>query len=632
MGLRIKFFSCSWLILSLAVSTLVSVRDVTAQVVDVPTFPGEDPKVGKQTDPSKPLPMPGDIPPADPLPAPDLPADRRPKSTPKATSRPSPAGELIKSPTLDTEIVPAADGEKDPLGPAKTKSGGLSAPTTGDAPADTLVIKPEQIPEGRQTVGLAVEVVAPEVMNVNHAGTIKIIVKNTGIVDARAVRIHYDLPSELEFVSAQPEQKQLQPGDRGLFWGPETVAAGSEWLILLKVKATKVNTVDHAALVTLAVGSRTRTVIQEPMLKVEQTVTPSKLLKGQQARFTIVVTNPGSGPARNVVVRATLSSGLKADGEEIVEQTIPIIQAGGRSELDPLVVDTIAGGEQTCTVIATSPDVTGGPDAKVVRSVVVLRPELNLAITGPETRYTDTYADYKITATNPGTAAAKDVRVTVTLPPNSGKLQKPLPAGAEWNPTKQMLTWTIPKIDPRVGDVPGKAMATFTVLLGGPGMYRVVAEARAGDLHDKAAIATDVSGMADIDLNITEKRRVIDVGESTVFYIKMKNVGTKTAKNLLITAKLSPNLEVTDTAGTESSAKFENGELIFPVIESLPQGRTIDLSVKVKAGKAGGAACRVLLRHDDLPDPAATLEGVAHLRVTGVSEPRVSGGTGPRLK
>jgi len=625
--------SFSRLILALAVASFVSSRTALPQDLEIPNFAAGG---AKPVLPAT-LPDPGEPPPQPALPAPpDLPAStqNRPKpadprpSPPKSTSRPLAAPEPAKAPELDAETLPAAadsDAEKNslgPLGPAKKRPGEAASGKTDARPAESLVLKTEQIPAGRQTVGLAVEVVAPEVMNVNHSGTIKIVVKNTGAVDAKAVRIRYDLPPELEFVSAQPKQEQLA-GEPSFYWGPKTVAAGSDWLILVKAKAIKVNMIDHAAQVTLAVGSRSRTVIQEPMLKVEQNVTPGQLLKGQQASFRIFVTNPGSGPARNVVVRATLSTGLKADGEDIVEQTIPVIQAQERMELEPLVADTIAGGEQTCTVLATSPDVSGGPDAKATCSVIVLRPELDLVMTGPEIGYTDTFATYKVVVSNPGTAAAKDVRVTLAFPPNSGRLPNPLPSGAVWNRTKSTVTWTIPKIEPKVGDTPGREMASFRVRLGSPGLYRVVGDARAGDLHDSDAVSTTVTGLAEIELNVTERRRVVEVGEMPIFDITMRNVGSKTAKNLLVRAELSKNLTAKDIYGfddnLEAKPDSENG-LVFPVIPALAVGRELKIGFRATATQAGSAKCRVFVMHDDLPDKDVPLEDIVQTRITGASD------------
>ncbi len=648
-----RLHSILCLTLATALALVVGSHTLAAQAPEPVPIPAQ---------PAVEAPPPIDVPPAIPesVTKPSTPAETKPKADvkPVTPARPAtpvhepvadrPQGKTarpVERPMVDKDAIPAAaaalePAETNPLPPATANPGGGPVAPAGETRAvDPLEIKPEQFPSGPQTVNLSVSVVAPEVMNVNHTGTIKILVKNTGVADARAVRVHYDLPPEFELISAQPEAKEISPGDRRKFWTLDTVSAGSEQLLILKVKANKANTVDHAALVTLVTGSRSRTLIQEPMLKVETTVTPSKLLIGQQARFNITVSNPGSGPARDVVVRCTLSSGLKADGEEIVEQSIPIVYPDRPVVLDPLVVDTIAGGEQTCTVTVSSPDVVGKGEMKVTRSLIVLRPELKLSLTGPETRYTDTYADYKVTVSNPGTATAKDVRVTVALPANSGKLQKPLPPGSEWNAAKQTLTITFPKIDPQVGDKPGEQTATFTVLLGGPGMYRVSADARSGNLHDKAVAATDVSGMADLEMTVTEKRRVLDVGETTVFYIRIKNVGTKPAKSLQVTGKLSSNLHVEATGGTDNEARVESlkdangnpikdakgneipGDLKFPLIDSLPQGKTLDLGIHVKALKPGLAQARILLMHDDLPDASACIEDVANTRITNSAPP-----------
>jgi len=397
------------------------------------------------------------------------------------------------------------------------------------------------------------------------------------------------------------------------------VAAGSEHVLALKVKPNKVGTIDHTSAVSLMVGARAHTSIQEPMLRVEQTVSPAKVLKGQQVVFRISVSNPGSGPARNVIVRAKLSSGLRTSGgDEVVEQTIAVLQPQQLVELDPLEVDTIAGGDQTCTVTAESDDVARAPaDIKVVRNVTVLRPELELTLKGPETRYTDTLAVYTVTVANPGTAAAKNVRVSLALPASGGKLLRPLPTGAEWNAATQKLTWVIPNLEPTRGNEPSKVTSTIRVQLGGVGSYRIMADAKAGDLFAKDAISTSVSGMADIDLNVDEKKRVLDEGESTIFDIKMKNIGTKDAKNLNVSAELN-NVEVTDTAGTDAEARIDekSGKLMFPLIESLAPGRELNLSIRVKALKPGAAKCKVTVFHDDLKDPDAALQDIATARVT----------------
>jgi uncharacterized repeat protein (TIGR01451 family) len=565
--------------------------------------------------PSFPAPPPQE--PVEALPAPKNPGESPSRREPTA-SRPIRPSAPVDAPR-DPAVERVAD-DANPLGPAKSRAGSPATPAAkADGPVDGYGLPPDRIPTGRQAVGLTVEVVAPEIMNIGQTKTVKIIVRNTGVADASAVRVYYTLPKELAFVSAQPEAKQA-PDEPGKFaWMLNTLAAGSEQVLAVKVKPQQTGTIDHTSTVSLMVGARSHSTIQEPLLKVEQVVTPAKVLKGQPVEFRITVRNPGTGPARDVTIQAKLSSGLKSSGDQVVEQTIPVIQPGETVQLDPLVADTIAGGEQTCSVTAFSDDVTQTADTKVVRSVTVLRPELALKVDGPETRYTDTAADYRVTVSNPGSAAAKNVRVSVMLPASGGALVKPLPAGAEWNKATQKLTWVIPNVEPARNGEPGKSTATVHVRLNGIGLYRVVAEARSSDLAAKDNISTSVSGMADIDLNVDERKRVLDVGDVTIFDITMKNVGTKEAKNLIVSADLQ-NVDVQKVSGIDSTAEAvfddKTGKLKFPAIESLTPGRELNLSILVKATKPGTAKCRVVVFHDDIKDAEAGLEDTASARIT----------------
>ena len=102
-------------------------------------------------------------------------------------------------------------------------------------------------------------------------------------------------------------------GDSLLSWRISTLPAGSERVILLKVKPTKAGgALDHAATVTFQAGSKATSRVLRPRLKLEVVQTPAegKVLKNKTAEFRIAVTNTGDGPARNVTVQAKLSPGL----------------------------------------------------------------------------------------------------------------------------------------------------------------------------------------------------------------------------------------------------------------------------------------------------------------------------------
>ena len=168
---------------------------------------------------------------------------------------------------------------------------------------------------------------------------------------------------------------------------------------------------DHAATVTFQAGSRATSRVQRPRLKVEviQNPTDGKVLKNKTAEFRIAITNTGDGPARNVIVHAKLSPGLRHDSSERNEDNsfeLPIqqINPSQREELDPLTVDAIQGGAQFCRVNATSTDVVfAKEEAEVTRNIEVVEPKLKVDLAGPDKRYTDTVAPYSLTLENFGT-------------------------------------------------------------------------------------------------------------------------------------------------------------------------------------------------------------------------------------
>lgn len=500
---------------------------------------------------------------------------------------------------IDRSVERAQAQQKDsgPLPPAADRLGAGGATIAQDPGGDGYSLAAEKLPEGRQEVAVSVEVLAPAVVNVMQTCTLKVVVKNRGAGDALGVVVRDELPDGLAFVDSQPA---TAANGQLLLWRIGTLPAGTEKVILVRVKPTRIGEFNHAATVTMVSGGRSRTLVQEPKLKVEQSVSPARVLKGRQVTFNVAVSNPGTGPARNVTVLARLSPGLKHDQGEELKQVIPVIKPGERIKLDLLTVDAVADGEQYCEVSAASPDVVEvAPEAKRLDSVIVVAPKLAIAIEGPKTRYTGTPASYRITVSNPGSAPAKGIRVTAQLPASSGKVT---PRNeAQYDRYKHTLFWTTPQLEP------GQSIDySFEVLLGGVQLYQVAVEAR-GDhaLVEKRTFETDVTGIADVDFQVKERLRVVDAGETVTYEINIRNTGSREATNLLVNARLSKNLSNPETTGTEQSAQFnaQTNVVKFPVIPRLAaRDGEITLSIKVKAAEAGVATCKVGLMHDDLGD------------------------------
>jgi uncharacterized repeat protein (TIGR01451 family) len=493
-----------------------------------------------------------------------------------------------------------------------------SSPTATAEASDTLA--PERFPLGRQSVGVTVDVQAPSVININHEARFKIVVRNTGQTDALGVVVRDQLPEGMTYLASDP------PADSSgsiLTWKLGTLAAGSDRVLTLRTRPSRVGSFEHAATVSVLAGVRSRTLVQEPKLKVEQTAKPSRVPKGRPVEFQVAISNPGTGPVRNVVVQALLTAGLRHEqGSQIVFDNPLTIKPGERLELDPIVADTVEGGEQSCTVTARSPDVSESEDARAVATTFVTEPKLVMKLSGPTKRYTDTVAVYRLAVENPGTATAREVRVVANLPADGLLVPQPIDTqyDRQYDRYKRRLLWTIPQLEPRA-----HVELSFAVRLGGIQPYKVTADAWAeGGLACKDTCNTDVVGMADVDFTVEERQRILDVGEKTNYLIRIKNKGSKDASRLLIRAKLSGNIKWVKTSGTEQSAsgRSDGSEVVFPAIDRLAPNAEIMLVIQVQAIKPGTAACEVHLVHDDLRDVPIIKTATTHIEAT---EPQPTG-------
>lgn len=518
--------------------------------------------------------------------------------------------------------------ENNPLPPARVLS---DRPTTRVAAATTgterFVVQPDRIPMGRQALGLSVEVKGPPTVNLNKEATYRIVVSNTGTSEATDVVVRDELPEGMELISSQP--KEQRGPDSLLVWKLSTVPAGSEQVITLRVRPTKVGQFDHAATVTALASAKSRTRVYQPRLRVEQVATPEKVLKGRPVEFRISVTNVGDGPARAPLVLAKLSGGLKGDAgdpsadnmyELDLREDLPngVLAPNQRIDLEPLVVDTIQTGEQTCLVRVTSPDVQpGAPEAERSCAVSVIAPQLKLELKSSSHRFTETINPYTITIENPGTAPARNVRVAAMLP-LGGKLID-VSSGGKFDPTSRKVTWGPFQLEPgEKGNLP----LSFQVRLGGPGVYKVDVEAKAdGPLAQRAQTTTQVEGLADLDVDLSRQKAFVDVNGENVFTIKIRNTGSKDAERILVSARHSDNITIVEAHVPDDRAPVTNPEkpteFVFPQYDRLPVGRTLTLQVRVKAVKTGQASCHVFVMHGDVKE---YIEDSKYFRITSPAQ------------
>jgi uncharacterized repeat protein (TIGR01451 family) len=581
----------------------------------------------------KPLDLPateGSLPPVErPQPSDSEPATAGQKGGPAPVPPLEPAGPEGKPRHAEVRPGPPEDaGLTRTEGVADAKAAG-QPPTAAAKPAtaDNLDgIPAERVPMGKQSVAVTVDVQSPLNMNLHQPAIVRLLIRNTGTADALQVRIRDELPEGLKFVSSAPEPDHVDR-DSILSWTLQMLPAGSEKVIAVKVEPVKTGPVEHGATVWFQTGSGAQTKVLQPKLKVEQLISATSVLKGHAVEFKIKVTNDGDGPATNVRVVAKLSPGLRygsgsRGNSEVVTDPIAVLGPGQSEELDPLVADAMVEGPASCTVTARSPDVipqNKDEEARNEAKVTVVEPKLAVVVAGPQKRCTDTDATYEIAVSNPGTAPAKKVRITALIP--TGARLKAVPERARYDQATRRVQWSIDVLEP--GSTPQKL--SFDVKVGDVGKYEFAAEALGtAGLKAKNSLITDVFGMPDIDLVVSERQRVVDVGGTTFFLIRVRNYGTKDATNIQLSAKVSENLEVTGSFDMPSGLEFMKDTKGGPDgalwlrdaqgngIKRLGPGKELvmGLEVKAKAAEPKFATCRVTATHDDLSGNYEDMAGV----------------------
>ena len=521
---------------------------------------------------------------------------------------PTVPGEVL----LDRNVERAQSAqERNPLPPAVEPGVGQTAAQmpAGDAdPSRTggpFVLSAEKITMGKQSVALSVDVKSPPVVNLNKETEVQIIVRNTGLTDAHGVVVRDELPANVQFLSSEPTGTT---SGSVLFWTLNTMAAGSERIIKLKVKPTAAGSFEHAATVSMVVGGKSSTRVQHPRLKVEAVATPSKVLRGQPVKIRVTLSNPGTGPARDVLLKARLSSGLKYDnGDGTLTMRKSVVEPGKPitldSEEEQLIVDAVAGGDQIVSFEATSLDVFDVEEGKTVVAVKVIEPKLILTAVGPKERVTDTPATYTFKVENTGDAPARNVKVIARVPDGMKPMDNAVDPKPVWDKVARTFTWELGVLDP------GKVVAPwFRVQTGGVGVYDIVTKVNASNSQvGKQVLTTNVLGVADIVVDVTPRHKALDVGEKTTFAIRMINNGSKDANKVAVKIELSKNLKILGFGGIDDKT-LETSDpriAVFPMIERLPASGNSErkLTILVEAIAAGQATCEVTVHHQDLETP-----------------------------
>jgi uncharacterized repeat protein (TIGR01451 family) len=428
---------------------------------------------------------------------------------------------------------------------------------------------------------VSVETAGPRRITVGKESTYEVSVVNLGDVAADDLVVFVTLPETAEVIGAEASAGATQPS------AAQQPAGTMQWVIKrLDVKARERLVLRiiprQSRPFDLAVRWESKPAASQAMIEVQepklllQLEGPREVLYGKQEMFRLKLTNTGNGAAENAAIML-MPIGT---GENVpASHKIGTLAAGAEKVLD---VELTA--RQTGSLAIHVEARADGAQAELSETVLVRRPALKIDVEGPKVQYLGAVATYVIRVRNTGTAPARNVNLSIMLPPGAKYLSGI--DGARLDAAEDKVEWTVDSINPEL-----EQSVAMRCSLATPGANRVQINATADcDLTASMAAVTQVDAVANLVMDVKNPEGPVPVGEEATYEVRLRNRGTKAAENVEVFAYLSNGIEPTAAEGGPNQLK--PGEVAFAPITSLPAGAEAILKVHARAEVGGNHVFR----------------------------------------
>lgn len=422
----------------------------------------------------------------------------------------------------------------------------------------------------------------PKTIGINKPVQYEVVVQNNSIIPADRILVGIKLPSwvDIENVTLTSGGKEVTDGKNKarLVWSVDQIEGNSNQTLTITAIPRKAEIFDVGVEWTL-VPRTGKAIVRVTEPKLEMNITgPKEVLYGEKALYHVSVRNPGTGTAENVVIMLPEALGGQ-------RQTLDPIPAGKEKNLQIELLARTAG---DLNLVATA-TAEGNLKTSAESKLTVRRGNLQVAMTGPPIRYSGDTAKYTIKVSNTGDATASEVVTAVALPPGVKYLSgidavKLINGGMKWT----------------VGSLaPGQTRSyTMHCQLNTSGDLQLEVGARGkGELGASGACLTSVETIADLVLTVSDLKGPLPTGEGVPYTIKVRNRGTKAAKQVSLVMQFSEGVEPKSAKGLQHQIK--TGQVEFSPIAQIDPGQEITLQVTAMAIKSGIHVFRAQLKSDD---------------------------------
>lgn len=533
---------------------------------------------------------------------------KSPKSAPQAAARAT--TDVLAAVNSKVGTIPAATKPNTAAPIAQKSSGDDETKSAANRPtAQALIVATKlatrPISGGNLLLSCKQPVVVSHVAGpprvlVGRQAEYQITIANTGEVSARDFIATIEAPANAEIVETSAstgvvDRAGNDPGAaKAVKWQLHELKAGASQRLTVQIVPRSGSQMQLGVRWTHAPAGGQATIdVQEPKLRME-IAGPEEVLFGKSQRYTLTLSNPGTGAAEEVSIELTPPGG---DEQSVVHHAVGTLAAGGSKKIELELTAREAGQLQ----MKASAVAAGDLRSEVVKAVMCRRPALEVDWRGPEKQYAGAVATYFFRVRNPGTATADQVEFKLTLPAGSELVDAS--EGFKSGSDKRTVTW--PGAGLNAGDERFmQVRCRFSQA--GVNRLQLAAATNDGQLSDAKTAPITVVALADLKLEVSDPEGAAPVGKPAQYEIRIKNRGMTAARGVNVVAMFSTGIEPTDVEGAPHT--IHDGRVAFHTIDSLAAGAEAVLRIQAVASNAGSHVFRAEVTCDDVEAKLAAEE------------------------
>ena len=411
--------------------------------------------------------------------------------------------------------------------------------------------------EGVQLSRLSIQKFAPEEIQVGQPAVWTISVRNESKITAVGVQIHDVIPQGAHLVSTNPIAQVSSNGE--ITWNVGNMPSGTMATVRMELTPMREGEIGSVASVTSRSETSAKSVATRPMLKVE-TFGDAVVLLGNKTELSIVVSNPGTGTARDVVLSETVPPELQFEGGSELRYEVGDLKPG-ESKTVKLPLTAVRPGKFQNRILAKS-GFNLGTDSSLEMEVTA--PAIQMEIKGPSKRFLDKEGTFRLIATNSGTATAKNVEMQARIP-NGWEFLSANHLGT-YMQENQTVVWKLEELGPAAS-----AEAELVLVPKEIGNFAMSYSAVADTCQTVNGTKNlSVEGIAALMFQVVDSNDPVQIGEETKYTVEVVNQGSKPAEDVQVTINIPSGLQIVSSEETARSVNLQDGaQIVFQPISSL---------------------------------------------------------------